>query len=130
MPTRNTSSITLRQACTEIFLTVFHTGFYSRLRNIKFTFIFYNFRGLIQKQISEKMVQIEFFQSKFYNSLKSVSPDITSARNAVDIRKQKVIDMKQTVESPADWVLQPVDRARLDGYGLRRQHRTPVSVYR
>ena len=29
---------------TEIFLTVFHTGFYSRLRNIKFTFIFYNFR--------------------------------------------------------------------------------------
>lgn len=28
--------------------------------------------SLIQKQISEKMVQIEFFQSKFYNSLKSV----------------------------------------------------------
>ena len=27
--------------------------------------------SLIQKQISEKMVQIEFFQSKFYNSLKS-----------------------------------------------------------
>lgn len=27
-----------------------------------------------------------------------ISPDITSARNAVDIRKQKVIDMKQTIE--------------------------------
>lgn len=27
-----------------------------------------------------------------------ISPDITSARNAVDIRKPKVIDMKQTVE--------------------------------
>lgn len=30
-----------------------------------------------------------------------ISPDITSARNAVDIRKQKVIDMKQTVEEAA-----------------------------
>lgn len=30
-----------------------------------------------------------------------ISPNITSARNAVDIRKQKVIDMKQTVEEAA-----------------------------
>ena len=39
--------------------------------------------SLIQKQISEKMVQIEFFQSKFYNSLKSVEAIIKTGKDII-----------------------------------------------
>lgn len=44
----------------------------------------------IQKTISEKMVQIEYFQSKFYNSLKSVEAILKSGKDiiyCVDIAK-------------------------------------------
>ena len=46
--------------------------------------------SLIQKQISEKMVQIEFFQSKFYNSLKSVEAIIKTGKDIGKYQKQMV----------------------------------------
>ena len=64
--------------------------------------------SLIQKQISEKMVQIEFFQSKFYNSLKSVEAIIKTGKDiiyctdiAADIGKYQKQMVELAVGDPA-----------------------------
>lgn len=64
--------------------------------------------SLIQKQISEKMVQIEYFQSKFYNSLKSVEAIIKTGKDiiycadiAADIGKYQKQMVELAVGDPA-----------------------------
>lgn len=58
----------------------------------------------LQKQISEKMVQIEYFQSKFYNSLKSVEAIIKTGKDIIyasDIAKDIGKYQKQMIQLAA-----------------------------
>lgn len=55
----------------------------------------------LQRQISEKMIQIEYFQSKFYNSLKSVEAIIKTGKDIIyasDIAKDIGKYQKQMIQ--------------------------------